>query len=820
MAIDNLDDVLELAERADLTPKGRKPDLMAPINLPGHPHPKNTIKTSVHPDSPLANFFRRVREANQPAHPPLTASMEISDNAPEVGSIPTEAAEFTAPSDLSDLTAASALLTSVNTLIAEAGHEGSFSSITELSKFASEPEMLPALMHTLQKGAKEFKAYFEEKPEKAINGSHADTPWLTLAEHTEAENRVAAFNEQFAEDVTTNLEDLDIHSIQLAAIQNTLDRLALNKQDTMEPPYQLRPENIPQTVSFKQKLSNAFASVSKTISSFVAGLKPQPWENPHIPDHVGAASFYSSQSEVEAEPEETLQTAKVIDLAKHRRAKTATAIKALRSGAAAAAIAAVAFVNPLSDGTNKIPLSEMAGDIPAAITAEAETPVPMTQTVAIETAFIEPAVESAPHALILPSEVEVPSFVSTGQTERFLGLTDPSLAAKLPEISDPRTKETAILLGGTPPLTNPPKITLPQDIILPTVSVIKTAAISNTSETKIVESLATTQTKPAPIETGATPLVSQEEIDAAMIVQAERLQSALGNRADGQQFLRSLELTESSFIRGAVSPKGALGPLQVMPATAPEAAAEAGVPFDENLYKNPTSDRGYAYAILIGKAYLAARVEQFGDLAAALAGYNWGPGNVAKYTDRVGSPADGTISQVAWLAGTPSETQGHVRKTFENAGLTLSNTAPNRVASTPVPRENPRRAFAANTAPLTTTSTVALASATNPQPTARQTGLYDRANHVRANRTVTQAYITKPLATPIEPYTSGSATVYATTLGGGIDYGTPATNGGSLLVPASFNAPATGIATHSPIENGQFYKGPDGNVYQQVNLDL
>lgn len=109
----------------------------------------------------------------------------------------------------------------------------------------------------------------------------------------------------------------------------------------------------------------------------------------------------------------------------------------------------------------------------------------------------------------------------------------------------------------------------------------------------------------------------------------------------GQQFDESGQPLQSSA--------GAVGVMQVMPATAPEAAQLAGVPYDENAYRNDPN-----YNKLLGIAYLSEMLRRFdGDVEKAVAAYNAGPGAVEDAIDRDGRN---------WLAYLPEETQNYVSK--------------------------------------------------------------------------------------------------------------------------------------------------------------
>lgn len=107
------------------------------------------------------------------------------------------------------------------------------------------------------------------------------------------------------------------------------------------------------------------------------------------------------------------------------------------------------------------------------------------------------------------------------------------------------------------------------------------------------------------------------------------------------------------------SPKGATGIAQVMPATGPEAAKLAGLPWDENKFK---TDKDYNAAL--GKAYFNKQVADFGDPQKALAAYNAGPGAMRaaeKKAAEAGTPND-------WLKFLPEETQKYVPGVLNRLG--------------------------------------------------------------------------------------------------------------------------------------------------------
>lgn len=93
--------------------------------------------------------------------------------------------------------------------------------------------------------------------------------------------------------------------------------------------------------------------------------------------------------------------------------------------------------------------------------------------------------------------------------------------------------------------------------------------------------------------------------------------SAKRHQVDGLLLAAMVE-AESGFDPHAISPQGALGLMQVMPETAAQFTVLEPL--------NPATN------VEIGARYMSQLLTEFdGDVALALAGYNAGPGNVARY---------------------------------------------------------------------------------------------------------------------------------------------------------------------------------------------
>ncbi|MEE8111803.1 MAG: lytic transglycosylase domain-containing protein [Acidobacteriota bacterium] len=93
--------------------------------------------------------------------------------------------------------------------------------------------------------------------------------------------------------------------------------------------------------------------------------------------------------------------------------------------------------------------------------------------------------------------------------------------------------------------------------------------------------------------------------------------------------------TESSFIPDAISKKGAIGLMQLLPSTAREVADELNIEWTgTHLLKDPHTN------IEFGAYYLSKLLQRFGDVDLALSAYNSGPNRVARFEDRETIPAE------------------------------------------------------------------------------------------------------------------------------------------------------------------------------------
>ena len=119
---------------------------------------------------------------------------------------------------------------------------------------------------------------------------------------------------------------------------------------------------------------------------------------------------------------------------------------------------------------------------------------------------------------------------------------------------------------------------------------------------------------------------------------------------------------ESVFNPAAVSPAGARGLMQMMPATAKATAKSFGQSYSLNRL---TSDP--LYNATLGAAHLGELAEEFDNAyALVFAAYNAGGGRVYQWIERFGDPRKGEIDPVDWVELIPfNETRNYVQRVME-----------------------------------------------------------------------------------------------------------------------------------------------------------
>ncbi len=120
---------------------------------------------------------------------------------------------------------------------------------------------------------------------------------------------------------------------------------------------------------------------------------------------------------------------------------------------------------------------------------------------------------------------------------------------------------------------------------------------------------------------------------------------------------------ESSFDAGIVSPAGARGLMQLMPATAANEARRAGGSVTEAaLIGDPTRN------MELGASYMRAMLTEFGgSLPLAVAAYNAGPRRVEQWLRDNGDPRTGQADILDWIELIPfEETRNYVERVLEN----------------------------------------------------------------------------------------------------------------------------------------------------------
>lgn len=141
------------------------------------------------------------------------------------------------------------------------------------------------------------------------------------------------------------------------------------------------------------------------------------------------------------------------------------------------------------------------------------------------------------------------------------------------------------------------------------------------------------------------------------------IQETKGKRyAVDSAMIHAIIRQESAFDQYAISRSGALGLMQLMPATALETAQRNGIAHKKDwLTTNPDHN------ITLGSLYIAQMLNQFGgNKVLAIAAYNAGPGRVNGWIKQFGDPRSPDIDEGDWVETIPVyETRNYVQRVTE-----------------------------------------------------------------------------------------------------------------------------------------------------------
>jgi peptidoglycan lytic transglycosylase len=142
--------------------------------------------------------------------------------------------------------------------------------------------------------------------------------------------------------------------------------------------------------------------------------------------------------------------------------------------------------------------------------------------------------------------------------------------------------------------------------------------------------------------------------------------------------LFSIVRQESAFEPDAVSPAGARGLMQLMPATASFIANKLQLPLSI-----PRLTADGLYNVTLGRGYFEHLIDDFGgSYALAIAAYNAGPGRVRQWLAEYGDPRGGKIDMVDWIETIPiDETRRYIQRVLENLQVYRGQTGRNSAFS-------------------------------------------------------------------------------------------------------------------------------------------
>lgn len=233
-----------------------------------------------------------------------------------------------------------------------------------------------------------------------------------------------------------------------------------------------------------------------------------------------------------------------------------------------------------------------------------------------------------------------------------------------------------LIKGNKPPITDMQQAAFNSRSLVQAARLLHQAGMGG-ERTKFLNALLDSASNAQDYSMIADFVVSMGQVDMALKVakQAERkadlylvdylfptMMHTVKDYGADRALVHALIRQESQFDPEAVSPSGALGLMQVMPATAKQTAQKNDLMHNASwLTQKPHHN------VQIGSLYIAEMLRKFdGNLPMAVAAYNAGPGRVSQWIKEIGDPRNPQVDTIDWMESIPIyETRNYVQRVME-----------------------------------------------------------------------------------------------------------------------------------------------------------
>ena len=232
-----------------------------------------------------------------------------------------------------------------------------------------------------------------------------------------------------------------------------------------------------------------------------------------------------------------------------------------------------------------------------------------------------------------------------------------------------------LVTGDKPVITREQKAAFENTDLVQAVKLLHRAGLSS-ERGQFLKAMTKNAASPQDYALMSDVAVSMGQVDQAMKIAKEAEKTGLylidylfptisattKNAPADKALVHALIRQESQFDPNAVSSSGALGLMQIMPATGKYISKKSGIAHNTSwLTAKPEHNTQF------GGWYISYLLEKFdGSMPLAIAAYNAGPGRVNQWLNQLGDPRTGQIDMMDWMESIPVyETRNYVQRVLE-----------------------------------------------------------------------------------------------------------------------------------------------------------